>query len=398
MTQKRGMSMCIDENLYEVESRDIYKKSRFLISTVYKSTLMENRVLALAFSNIDKAYEDKEGSIIVEMNTNYIKDKFGITGRSIYNNLDNVASRLMYGRSIGFSDPQKCSFSYVPLITKASYEEGVFTLRFPPEMKQYIKDLQGNFTLLSLETMLSFDSVYSFRLYEILKSKAYMDKGHSQSDYKGFKIQMSVSELKLELGVVNSELEKVRRVLLNTKNGVPDYDKAVEVADEKMYSRYNKFKEVCITPAVEEINSKTDMNVTFEPVRVGKGGKTKALIFYVEFNKASDKDEIVEVKKPNEDDFIDNMFNVISKKIKISEARILAQIAGYNLDTIVKADEYVMKKKYDDYAAYMVETIKNKWYEQYYEVKEPKIKQKTRSLSEIEEMLSGENIKLDEAI
>lgn len=390
----------IEKNIIQVDEHSDYKKSQFIISSVYKSTLVENRVLAVALSRIENAYEDREGSIIVELDSTALKKEFNLKGRSIYENLEMASRKLVGGRTIGFSDPENDRFEYVPLLTKASYENGKFILRFAPEMKKYLKDLKGNFTILNLETMLSFESVYSFRLYEILKSKAYAPKGKSVTDETKFLIEMSVSELKLELGVVNAEMAKVKAILLETKNGVPDYDKAVEKAEEKMYNRYSKFKSDCIDKAIKEINEKTEMFVECEPVRTGRGGKTTSLKFYVSFPKkgASEIEDIVDEKPMDEDDFIDALREVLSEKLKTSELRTIAKAAEYKMDVVVQADRYVQKHEYKEYAAYMVSCIQKKWYETDNIIDKTKKKKPSRAVvdvqdHEIKPLLSKDDIK-----
>lgn len=344
-----------------------YQKSNFIISAVYKSTLLENRVLAVALSKMNKAVEDKEGSLIVQLKVEELKSKFGVTGNSIYDNLEKASRKLVGGRVIGFSDPEHNRFEYVPLLTKASYEDSTFTLRFAPEMKKYLKDLSisGSFTPLNIETMLSFESVFAFRLYEILKSKAYAPTGRSITSDTKFQIIMSLSELKLELGVVNGELAKVKAVLMENKTGAPDYDKAVEKAEEQMYAVYSEFRRVCLEPAIKEINKKTEMHVEYTPIRKGRGGKTTGLEFWVTYVSKKEPDDVVEKAEFNEDDFIDAIRDTISHKIKTAEARTIAKVADFDMDIIVNADEYIshLKEEPDDYAAYMVSTIKNKWYE-----------------------------------
>lgn len=364
-----------ETKIISVNDKKEYQKSNFIISSVYKSTLLENRVLAVALNSMDKAIEDKEGSLIVELKVDELRNKFGVKGNSLYDNLDKASRKLVGGRTIGFSDPEHNRFEYVPLLTKASFEDGVFTLRFAPEMKKYLKDLNltGSFTRLNIETMLSFESVYALRLYEILKSKAYAPKGEYVTDNTKFLIEIPLSELKLELGVVNGELAKIKSVLLASgKNGTPDYDLAIEKAEEQMYSVYSEFRRVCIDPAIKEINKKTEMFVEYKAKRTGRGGKTTAIDFTVSYHKSpfekediKDNNDVLEKADFNEDDFIDAIRDTISHNLKTSEARTIAKVAEFNMDIIVKADNYIcsLKKPPKDYAAYMVSTIQKKYYE-----------------------------------
>ena len=365
----------VDDTRLISHARDKYTKSNVLIGAVYKSTLLENKVMAISLNRIDEAFEDKEGSLISTISTAELRRVLGVTGNGIYNYLDEIAKRMTGGRTLGFSNPEENSFMYVPLITKAEYKNGEFSIRYAPEMKQYLKEMKNQYTVLSLNTMLKFESVYSFRLYELLKSQCYYPKGVNRSDNDKYLVEMSLSELKLELGVVNGELAKIKSILMKTgENGKPDYDQAVEKAEEKMYKDYAKFRVKCLQVAVNEINEKTEMQIEFSAIRSGRGGKTTGIRFIVEVdekklaqirseNNIQDSD-VVDERKLDEDDFADLVRETVSAKIKTSEAKSIAKASNYNIEEIRMADEYVMNQDYEDYVAYMLTTIKNKYYEE----------------------------------
>ena len=387
------------ENIDQSEITDLtytddYKKSNILISSLYKSTINENKVLAIALNKIENAYEDKEGSLIVSVHGTDLKKILNLSGNSLYSSLLKIAQRMTGGRTIGISDPENNRFMYVPLITKAEYDNGKFSLRFAPEMKKYLKSLESHYTILSLTTMLNFKSVYSLRLYEIIKSKCYTPKWKSITDNNKYKIDMSLPELKLEMGVVNAELAKTKAILMDTgANGRPDFEKAVKTAEEKMYSDWYTFRKKCLDVAVKEINETTEMTLTYEKARGGLGGKVQGVTFYVTIEKEKlermeEESEFLEVYE-NEDDLLDAiMQKAVSEPIKISEARLLAKAANNNVMEIYKADRYIqgLKKRPDNYIAYMQDAIKHKYYE-------PKAKGQTKkplTKQEMEDGLCGE--------
>lgn len=356
---------------YELANEDEFVKSNMIISSLYKSTANENKILAVALNRIRDAYEDKEGSLIVSVKGNELKNILQLHGNSLYDSLDKIAQRMTGGRTIGVSDLENERFMYVPLITKAAYENGTFSLRFAPEMKKYLKSLEDNYTILSLTTMLEFKSVYSIRLYEILKSQCYTPKWKNVTNNNKFKIEMSLSQLKLELGVVNAELAKTKAILLNNShNGVPDYDQAVKTADEKMYERWYEFKRNCLDKAIAEINEKTEMKVEYEKNRAGIGGKTQSLIFYVTIEKGKleeleNEANLTMERFENDDDFLEAIIENASEPIKISEARAIMNASKKNFAEIVKAEKYIksLSKKPDNYVAYMIDTLKHRYYE-----------------------------------
>lgn len=343
-----------------------YVKSNILVGAKFKSPLLENKLMAVALSHIPDAKVDKEGSLIVEMRSTELKKRLKLTGGSFYKRLDSTA-KAMTGRTIGISDPENNYFRYVAVITQAEYSNGLLTVEFNKHMRQYLTDIKSNFTRLSLETMLMFESVYSFRLYEVLKSRAYTLKGAPKVDVHH--LEFNLSELKLELGIVNANLDKVKKILDDSP--APDFDKAVAASPEKLLKDWTDFRRYCLDVAVNEINSikETEMNVSYDPVRSGRGGKVVGIIFHVEVrdrNKAEEnvltENEIIEKTELSEDekaDFYDLIIDLIEEKIKVKDAKAIADAANYNMNVIM--DKYGLSKKndIDNIVGWMIDAIKN---------------------------------------
>ena len=358
---KEDIADSIDERLIAVSDKDKYRKSNFLISSVYKSSLTENRVLAVMLNHIDDSYEDKGGNIVCTIKASELKKILNVKGNGVYDRLSEVAKRMAGGRAIGYSDPEKQTFAYAPLIVLCAMQDGEFTCKFNGAMRKYLKSMKNQYTELNLSTMLSLSSVYAFRLYELLRSACYYPKGVNVFENDVFKVEMNLSELKLEMGVVNGELERTKAILSKTgENGTPDYDRAVERSEEKMYDKYSKFRERCLEPAVNEISEKTEMQVKFEPMRTGRGGKTTGIRFYVRMNRT--ETEYTETHYDNEDDLIDAIREKIDVSIKTSEARAIADAANGNVNIIAAAAEYTRKQNPDNFVAYLIDTIKNGYY------------------------------------
>ena len=123
---------------------------------------------------------------------------------------------------------------------------------------------------------MSFDSKYSYRLYEILKSKAFHSKNSSSTEEE-FSLHYGISELKLAVGVVDTNADAVSKML---KKHNPDFDKIVnEVSRDKNFNVWSDFKKRVIDVAVKEINEKSDLLVKYELIREGYGGKVTGIIF-----------------------------------------------------------------------------------------------------------------------
>ena len=143
--------MCVSEQgerQYLVDSD--YNKANILIGAKYKSTLLENKLLALSLTRIkNQATEDKEGSLTVRIPGKEIKKIMDTSSGSFYKQLHSAARSLM-NRTIGMSDPNKEKFKYINAVNTSEYENGVFSIEFHKDMKKHLKDLSGSFTRLKI--------------------------------------------------------------------------------------------------------------------------------------------------------------------------------------------------------------------------------------------------------
>lgn len=341
-----------------------YVKSNFLIGAKYKSSLLENKVMAISLNKIKDAEEDKEGTLIVRLKASELKKLLDSKSGSFYSQLDKVGSS-MTGRVIGMSDPENERFHYMSVINNAHYENGVLTLEYNKNLNGYLKNIKQNFTKLNLETMLDFKSVYSFRLYELLKSRAYYPKGVNRKD-NSFKVTYDLAELKLDLGVINAELANVKKILNDSAK--PNYEAALEAAPEKVFTTWFEFRRNCIDVAVKEINSKkdrTEMFVSYEPRKSGQGGKVYAVDFYIQLYKNNTKDD-PETKVKAEDltedeklNFYDEVRDLMGSQIKSKDAKAIAEAASYDMSIIKEKYGIAIKQEVDNLVGFMISAIRN---------------------------------------
>lgn len=360
-TEEKMYTQIAGEEYFKNDS--FYKKANIIISSKYRSSLLENQIMAISLAHINQAEEDPSGALIQRMKASELSKLVDSNQGSFYGQLKKTA-RAMTGRSIGMEDPEQKKFLYISAITTASYENGIFTIEYNRHLKKYLKNIAQNFTWLKLETILLFESAYSFRLYEILKSKAYTPKGQKKTNR--YEITFSLSELKLDLGVVNSELDSVKKVLNDTK--VPDYDRAVEISPERMFSRWSDFKRRVLDVAVQEINEKTELRVDYDTKKAGKGGKVYQIDFYVEIMDEEEENNIIEMTDEEKDAVLEAIMELMDERLNLKEYRSIAEASNYNIDKIKKAYE-VMKQsstEVKNVVGYMIKAIeeeyKNKTY------------------------------------
>lgn len=369
-----------------VKKGDNYKKSNFLITSKYKSSILENKILSIALANADDIHEESEG-LVYEIAVSDLKRKMNISKSygSFYDKLDDAA-KSMTGRTIGTSNKKNRTFDYISVVTRATSKDGIFRIIFNPALKENIIDIKDKFTVLKLSTMLSFKSSYSLRLYELLKDelqeiKWQQDREAITSGKKNtyrqenlFKYETSIglAELKLEMGVVNAELDKVKRVLQG-KN--PDYEKAVASSPEQIFKSWSDFRRRVLEKATEEINEKTDLHVEFEADKAGRGGKVVGVTFIITDSKSyknapkASSDvlmddlgelDIVEMEELDIDDLIDKVRLIISENLKTKEIKSILQAANNDITKIKDAYELACKQSgIDNLVGWMIAAIKN---------------------------------------
>lgn len=321
-----------------------YPKSNVLISAKTHASLWENKILCLALCDPSRFIVSDGGETIrVTIPASEIKLAMGGNAGSFYRDLKKTA-QAMNNRQIGIISDETKTFAYYQIIQTAIYDNSELRITFNSDLSQYIKDLTENFTLLNTTVMLSLTHNSSFKLYEFLRSKTFnRDKRDTNNQWI---IECNLSELYIFLGVVNSDDDKVKKVLGGNKN--PDFEKAVEVASDKKKSLldWSTFKKQVLIKAIDELNEKTDINVEYMPVRGGVGGKVKSVIFTV-----TKKDVIGQKKSPgsksslSDDEKIDFIFELreLMGEFGAKELRAIAEASEYDMDKCKQAFEVYKK-------------------------------------------------------
>ena len=344
---------------------DFFRKSNFLISAKYHSSLLENKIMMLGLANVRK---DDDGSLVSVMKASYLRELIqkGKKNGSFYDQLYNTSLRMTSRQFVIKNDK---GFDIFHLTPRARYDKGsgTFVIYWEKGLEKYLYMVKSNYTQLSIETFMKLESNYSFRLYEILKSRmyvpAYADK---EIPVEGFYChKMSLAELKLDMGAVDSSEAKVREVLVPKKgnNEQPDFEKAVSVAKTKTYERWQNFKTACLDVAVKEVNEKTDIEVEYETVKSGRGGKVTDIIFKMNKKNTPPKEVPKELSEFDKAGFLDNISDLIEEPLKIKDLAAIAEAADYDKEKIEKAYRYMKSSPGDkeNVVGYLIAAIKNNY-------------------------------------
>ncbi len=230
------------------KNKIIVSQSNKLIEASYKMNLAEKRLVCLLASKIhrdDKDFQEYEISISA------LTDFVGISGHHIYDQTKQLTKKLMtrvLTLPIGSNGIVQVSF-----LSSAKYIDGtgVVKLCFDPHMRPFLLQLKGQFTNYFLKHIANLRSVYSIRIYELLKS-------YQRFGRKKFTIEFLRTAFQIS----------------------PD-----------QYTRYNDFKKRILISSQKELRDHTDIYFEFEEIKEGR--KVKAILFLIHPNFNKEPDESV---------------------------------------------------------------------------------------------------------
>ena len=225
---------------------------------------------------------------------------------------------------------------------KYDSEMGTIMLMLSEEIAPYVLALKERFTRYQTKNILTMQSFYAIRLYELLQMRIGMDKK------KTMMYQFGISEL---------------RTILEC---------------EKKFKQIGEFKRFVLDIAIKEISDRTEYRCTYECNKTGR--IITDIIFYLEL-KEQEKGEAEDRKEKQEeldiDDLIDQLREIISEKLKTKEYKAILEAANNDIE-LIQAKYQMAKKqrKIDNLVGWMVKAIQE-------EYSEPVEKRKATSFNNI---------------
>ena len=321
-----------------------YPKSNILVGAKFRSSLLENKLLSYSLSKqseFDFGHSERE-TIKSVMSVSELRKALGGNKGSFYSQLSSAAA-AMTGKTIGITSQDSRTFDYIAIITRATCKDGIFTIEYNGAMRDILVKLKKNYSMMNLPVQLSFKNNYAFRLYELLCAKCYYPKWSVKGEENTFCIRFELSELKLELGVVNAELESVKKILRQSTH--PDYDKAVEASPEKMFQDWYDFRRGVLEKALKEINKISDIRVSYTTIRQGKGGKVTHIDFTVVKLAEDDKAEEKPEKLTDEQERVIADLQLFMSEFTHDDIAAVCEDAKWDKARVLKAFRLLLKQK-----------------------------------------------------
>jgi plasmid replication initiation protein len=208
------------------DKKSIVVKSNKLIEARHALTLAEQRIILLMISLIkpeDEDFKDYRIKIADFMKLVEIEDK------GTYRKVEEITKNLME-KVLEIREPN--TLLQVNWLASAHYiyKEGYVNLCFSPMLKPYLLKLKECFTQYELKNVIRLKSIYSIRIYELLKQ------------YE-------------RIGQRTFEIEELRKIL------------GIKVNEYKLYGDLKRF---VLHTAQRELSLKTDIEFKFSEIKTGR--------------------------------------------------------------------------------------------------------------------------------
>lgn len=196
-----------------------------LIEARYQLSLQEKRLVLWMLSLLRPGDEDFR---TLSISVKELAEFLGITSHEFHNRVKEATGSLRK-RTLDIYNHEQRRFIQTTWLSAAVYhlDEGLVELHISPVLKPYLLELRRNFTQLQLAQALSLHSIYSIRIYELIKQ--YQKLGQRE---------MSLVDLRSCLGI--------------------EYDE---------YKLFGHFRDRVLERARQEINAKTDLRVSYEYIK-----------------------------------------------------------------------------------------------------------------------------------
>lgn len=212
-------------DLWEDRNQLVSKSNTLVRKARYSLTAQQQKIILYMVSRIKPGAEDFD---TYEFDLKDMCMLFGITnnGKNYANFKRNIEALV---KKTFWIETERSDY-LIQWVNEVELRKGDATvrLRFDSRLKPYLLDLRDNFTAYPVENILCMESGYSIRLYEILKSYAY-------------------------IGEYEDTIEHLKELLASA-----DYD------------RFNNFKVKVLEVACNEINLYTDIEVSYKPIRTSR--------------------------------------------------------------------------------------------------------------------------------
>lgn len=222
-----------------ISKDNMVTKSNLLIEAAYKLSSSEFKLIQTIFSNIQP--DDIQTNTYTFPIKQFL-DLLELKGQSGYSELKKITFDL-FKKPISITiDHETTQITWLSLV-KYNDNKGTITIEINKFWEKYLLSLTSNFTSYKLFNITNLKSIYSLRLYELLKSRINLNSTRI----------ISLEELRAKMGI-----------------------------EPEQYPKYSNFKQRIILQAQKELKAQSD--IAFEFVEIKKGRSVNKIEFHISRN------------------------------------------------------------------------------------------------------------------
>ena len=339
----------------------ITKSNDLIQRTKYSLPRNEQKILFMMLSKIDQRH-DMDASKYYTISFDDFAKLTGVnaldSGYANYlrKTIENLENRMFW---VPLGNDQYKTMSWVNRGSIVDMKKKTISMRFNPDIWKDIAQLTSNYTSYSIEYLLTMQSTYSMRIYEIVLS---YDNGTREYNYtngvifepvteavlrkfpdkqnklKGYKYKVfDMEEFKGMLSMPSKdEILRSKKSRKTESSSEPKFSREKTVSEK--YKVFSDFEKNILAPVKAEINEMTDLWFDYEPVR--RKGVRKYEFLYI-FIKYKTKEEMKKVRAFHEER--QNLETEVGRKRKSRRVVSLETLEQYNLPL----SEAVMSMSYN---------------------------------------------------
>lgn len=215
--------------------------SNDLIEASYALSIDEMRLLNLALSKIDSKSENPG---VLSLCPQEFCNMYNLNRSNLWRNMrlsvDNIMSKPI--RIPFFDSKERLKYRKIHWFSLAEHyaqesDGSTIDIKFSQEISPYLFNLRKNFTSANFESCSQLTTPFSFRLYQwLIKSKNF----NRCKEGETICVDLEIDWMKKTAGIAGN------------------------------YERWERFKSTLLEPAVEQINSKTDISVVYKAKKKGR--------------------------------------------------------------------------------------------------------------------------------
>jgi len=228
------------KSIKQVEPKPYYEvhKQNDLLQARYELSELALKLVSTVISMVKK--EDDLFQVYILKITDF-KELAGLTGNSIYSNLENSLNELMKAPITIHKD--ELHFLKFMWFASAEYKgaDGTLEIELSQKIRPYLLELKGDYLSYEIKNILSLKSGYIIRLYELLKHEY-----NKVNNYTNNKV----------VALEDIDIDEFKHMF-----AIPD-----------SYSN-NHIKERIIEPALIQLEEKTDIKFEISYVKLGRAIK-----------------------------------------------------------------------------------------------------------------------------